>query len=140
VPLLPFHSYSAAAVAKNGVVTGNVVQQMLTYTVVPLVLVNTVLKQSIVREQPVAFFATVGVGYNPATSSVEFSVGPSFSWRSIMISCLADIGRDTQLAGGFTVGQALPASNPPKPLTTTVWSVKPAIALSVRIPLGGASK
>ncbi|MGO8718682.1 MAG: hypothetical protein ACLQMO_05625 [Acidobacteriaceae bacterium] len=140
VPLMPFHSYSTAAVATNGVVTGNVVQETLTYTVVPLALVNIVVNQRNLRKQPVAFFATIGTGYNPTTSSVEFGVGPSFSWRSIMISGLADIDRDTQLAGGFTVGEALPISNPPKPLTTTGWFVKPAIALSVRIPLGGASK
>jgi hypothetical protein len=140
VPGRPFHSYSAAALATNGVATGNVVQQTLTYTVVPLALVNIVLRQGNLCKQPVAFFATIGTGYNPATSSVEFGVGPSFSWRSIMISGLADIGRDTQLAGGFTVGEALPASNPPKPLTTIGWFVKPAIALSVRIPLGGGGK
>jgi hypothetical protein len=140
VPLMPFHSYSAAAVATNGAVTGNVVQETLTYTVVPLVLVNIVVKQGLAQKQPVAFFTTIGTGYNPATSSVEFGVGPSFSWRSLMFSGLADIGRDTQLAGGFKVGQPLPASNPPKPLTSVGWSVKPAIALSVRIPLGGASK
>ena len=140
VPTSPFHSYSTAAVAKNGVVTGNVVQETKTYTVVPAALVNFVVKQGIARKQPIAFLGTIATGYNPATSSVEFSVGPSFSWRSIMVSGFADIGRDTQLAGGFTVGQTFPASNPPKPLTTTGWFVKPAVALSVRIPLGGASK
>ena len=46
-----------------------------------------------------------------------------------MLSGLADIGRDIQLAGCFSVGQSLPASNPPKPLTVTGWFVKPAIAL-----------
>jgi hypothetical protein len=140
VPVRPFHSYSAAAIATNGAVTGSVVQETLTYTVVPLALVNFVIRQGNLRKQPVALFGTIGTGYNPATSSVEFGVGPSFSWKSIMLSGLVDIGRDTQLAGGFTVGQALPASNPPKPLTVTGWFAKPAIALSVRIPLGGSSK
>ena len=140
VPVMPFHSYSTAAIANNGVVTGNVVQESLTYTVVPLALVNFVMVQGIARKQPVALFASVGTGYNPSTSSVEFGVGPSFSWRSITLSGLADIGRDTQLAGGFTVGETLPVSNPPKPLTTMGWFVKPAVALSVRIPIGGVSK
>lgn len=139
VPIRPFHSYSAAAVSTAGVVTGNVVQQTLTYTVVPLALVNISLYQSLLHRQPIAFFGTIGTGYNPATSSVEFGVGPSFSIRSFTLSALADIGRDTQLAGGFTVGEALPLSNPPKPLTQTVWSVKPAFAISVRIPLGGTA-
>jgi hypothetical protein len=140
VPASPFHSYSTAAVAKNGVITGYVIQETKTYTVVPAALVNFVVQQGIARKQPVAFLGTIAIGYNPSTSSVEFGVGPSFSWKSIMISGLADIGRDTQLAGGFTVGQTFPPSNPPKPLTSTGWFVKPAVALSVRIPLGGASK
>jgi peptidoglycan/LPS O-acetylase OafA/YrhL len=139
VPLTPYHSFSAAAVATNGTVTGNVVQVTRTYTVVPMVSTNILVKDFIAMHQRAAWFGSVDVGYNPATSSVEFGVGPSFSWKSLVLSGLADIGRDTQLAGGFTVGQALPANNPPKPLTTTVWSVKPAIGLSIRIPLGGAS-
>jgi len=139
VPVRPFHSYSAAAVSTAGVVTGNVVQQTLTYTVVPLALVNISLYQSIFQKQPTAIFGTIGTGYNPATNSVEFGVGPSFSIRSFTLSALVDIGRDTQLSGGFTVGEALPLSNPPKPLTQTVWSAKPAFAISVRIPLGGTA-
>jgi hypothetical protein len=140
VPLTPYHSFSAAAVATNGTVTGNVVQVTRTYTVVPMVSTNILVKDFIAMHERAAWFGSVAVGYNPATSSVEFGVGPSFSWRSIVISGLADIGRDTELAGGFTVGQTLPANNPPKPLTTTIWSVKPAVALSIRIPLGGTSK
>jgi hypothetical protein len=140
VPLTPYHSYSAAAVAKNGTITNSVVQETRTYTVVPLVSANVLIKDFIAKQQRAAWFGSVAVGYNPATSSVEFGVGPSFSWRSIVFSSFVDIGRDTQLAGGFTVGQSLPAANPPKPLTTTVWSVKPAAGLSIRIPLGGATK
>jgi hypothetical protein len=140
VPLTPYHSYSTAAVATNGTITGNVVQETRTYTVVPMVSVNVLVKDFIAKQQRAAWFGSVAVGYNPATSSVEFGVGPSFSWRSIVFSGFVDIGRDTQLAGGFTVGQMFPAGNPPKPLTTTVWSVKPAAVLSIRIPLGGASK
>jgi hypothetical protein len=140
VPFRPFHSYSTSAVASGGVVTGNVIQENLTYTVVPLALVNIGIHQGLYKKRPVAFFGTIGTGYNPTSSSVEFGVGPSFSWRAVQISALADIGRDTQLAGGFFVNEPLPVSNPPKPLTVTVWSVKPAFALSVRIPLGGTSK
>ena len=36
VPTTPYHSYSAA-VATNGTVTGNVVQETTMYTVVPMV-------------------------------------------------------------------------------------------------------
>jgi uncharacterized alkaline shock family protein YloU len=140
VPLTPYHSYSTAAVATNGAITGSVVQETRTYTVVPMVSVNILVKDFIVKQQRAAWFGSVAVGYNPATSSVEFGVGPSFSWRSIVFGGLVDIGRDTRLAGGFTVGQSLPAGNPPKPLTATVWGVKPAAVLTIRIPLGGSSK
>ena len=140
VPVTPYHSYSTAAVATNGTITGSVVQETRTYTVVPMVSVNILATDFTVKQQRAAWFGSVAVGYNPATSSVEFGVGPSFSWRSIVISALADIGRDTRLAGGFTVGQSLPAGNPPKPLTTTVWNVKPAAVISIRIPIGGTSK
>jgi hypothetical protein len=140
VPLTPYHSYSVAAVATNGAITSNVVQETRTYTVVPVVLVNVLVKDFSAKQQRAAWFGSVAVGYNPATSSVEFGIGPSFSWRSMVFSGFVDVGRDTHLAGGFTVGQSLPVSNPPKPLTSTVWSVKPAAVLSIRIPLGGASK
>ena len=140
VPITPYHSYSAAAVATNGTVTGNVVQETTTYTVVPMVSVNVLLKEFIPRRQRAALFGSAAVGYNPVTSSVEFGPGMSFSWHSVVLTASADIGRDTHLAGGFTVGQTLPASNPSKPLTTTAWGVKPALALSIRIPLGGTAK
>jgi hypothetical protein len=139
VPMQPYHSYATAAVASGGVVTGNIVQESLIYTVVPVAQVNIVAKDWVMRQQRAAIFGTVAVGYNPATSAVEFGVGPSFSWRSIVLSGLVDIGRDTQLAGGFTVNEVLPVSNPPKPLTNTAWGVKPAAGISIRIPLGGSS-
>lgn len=140
VPVLPFHSYALAAIASNATISGNVVQDSKTYTVVPLAFVNLSLWQGITQKQPVAAFASIGTGYNPVTSGVEFGVGGTFSWKSLQIGALADIGRDLQLAGGFYVGETFPASNPPKPPTTTVWRVKPAISLSVRIPITGAGK
>ena len=140
VPARPFHSYAIAAVSTGGAVTGNVVEESLTYTVVPIALVDFALKQGNFRRQPVAAFVSLGTGYNPATSTVEFGVGAAFSWKSLQLGFLTDIGRDTQLSGGFYVGESLPASNPPKPLTSTVWSVRPAVSLSVRIPITGAQK
>jgi len=140
VPLTPYHSYSIRSVASNGAVTDNVVHETKTYTVVPIALVHVRLTERIIRQQPLAFFVTGGVGYNPATSTVEFGApGLTFSYRSIAVSGLLDIGRDTKLEGGFRVGQSLGLDNPASPLTSTFWSFKPAIALSVRIPLGGLS-
>ena len=141
VPLMPYHSYSTAGVASNGVITNYVVQETLTYTVVPVVLVNPLIYEFPARRQRSALFGSAAVGYNPATSAVEFGAGLSFSWGSIVLSFMADIGRDTHLTGGFTVGEKFPPTgNPPKPLTSTFWGVKPAISLSIRLPLGGAGK
>lgn len=140
VPVTPYHSYVVAPVASKGMITDNVVQENKTYTVVPMAFVNYRLTESTVARQNSAFFVTGGVGYNPATSTVEFGTGLTFSYRSIAISGLADIGRDTRLIGGFTVGESL-GLNPPRNVpTATGWVVKPAFALSVRIPLGGSGK
>jgi hypothetical protein len=54
VPVRPFHSYSTSAVASGGVVTGNVIQENLTYTAVPLALVNIGIHQALYKKQPPA--------------------------------------------------------------------------------------
>lgn len=139
LPTTPYHSFSKAAVATNGKVTDNIVQQTTTYTVIPAVFVNVRAKEWIARKQPIAILVTGAVGYNPSTSSVEFGApGLTLSYRFIALSALLDIGRDTKLAGGFTVGQSLGLSNPSSPLTTTYWSLRAAVAVSIRLPLGGS--
>ncbi|MBB5337830.1 hypothetical protein [Tunturiibacter gelidoferens] len=136
VPVTPYHSYAAAQSASA---TAPVVQKTDTYTVVPAAFFNFLLgKELVVSKQRMAFFFTGAVGYTPATSSVALAIGPSFSWRSIVLSPLADFSRDTKLTGGWTVGQSLGTAT--APMTTSVWEVKPAIGISVRIPLGGASQ
>ena len=142
VPVMSYHGYTKAAVANNGVVSDNVVQETLTYAVIPMAFINVMAKEWTGRasKQRSAFLFTNGVGYNPANSMVEFGSGLTFSYRSMALSFLADIGRDTKLGGGFTVGQSLgPTNAAANPITMTIWRVKPAIALSVRIPLGGGS-
>jgi hypothetical protein len=135
VPTTPFHSYAAAASSADASKT--VVQQSLTYTVVPTANVNFLIKEFMTRQRA-ALFETTAVGYNPATSAVEFGEGLTFSWKSIEFSALADIGRDTNLAKGFAVNGTLPSASS-KPGTTTVWGVRPAFAISIRLPLGGGS-
>lgn len=135
-PVRSYHSYSSAEAASGGTVTGNVVQESKTYTVLPMAMTNVVLGQGIVAGVPMGSFLTIGVGYNPVISSIEFGVGPSFSYRSVVVSALADIGQDTHLADGFAVGQSL-ANNNTKPLTSSYWFARPAFGLSVRIPLSG---
>jgi hypothetical protein len=140
VPLMPYHSYSKASVASGGIVTDNVVQETKTFTVVPMAFVNVLVHEWITNQQRSAWFFSPGVGYNPTTSSVEFGAGITYSYRSVAFSALADIGRDTKLGGGFVVGQSLGnTSSAATPITSTYWTVKPALALSVRIPLGGGA-
>ncbi len=132
VPFTPYHSYSAAA---SG--TGSIVQETKTYVVVPMAFVNVLAKEWIVKKQRSAVFGTGGIGYNPSTTAVEFGVGGTYAYRAFEISCLADIGRDTKLGGGYNVNDSLPASTAPP--TSTYWSVRWAGGISIRIPLGGGS-
>ena len=68
VPTTPFHSYAAAASSADASKT--VVQQSLTYTVVPTANVNFLIKEFMTRQRA-ALFETTAVGYNPATSAVR---------------------------------------------------------------------
>lgn len=138
VPVTPYHSYSAA---QTETASTPVVRESLTYTVVPAAMINFLIgREWIMARQRAALLGTFAVGYTPATSSVAFAFGPSFSWKSVVISPLADVGRDVKLAGGFTVGGPLGSSTTPAvaPLTNNVWDVKLAIGMSIRIPLGGS--
>jgi hypothetical protein len=144
VPLMPYRSYTmATTVSSSGSSTGTGttttsmnIQENKTYTIIPSVDVNFRLGDDhFKRNMRVGWFATAAVGYNPATSNVEFGVGPSVSFNSFTLSFLADIGRDTNLASGFTVNEPLPGTAT-APGTTTVWSVKPAIGISIRLPFG----
>ncbi len=137
LPMAPYHGYAKAAVSSGGAITDNVVQETKTWAVVPMEFVNFPFKQWIARQQASALFATGGVGYNSVMSNVNYGAGLTFSYRAFAISALADIGTDTKLSGGFTVGQSLGTSSPPTPATTNYWTAKAAIAISVRIPLGG---
>lgn len=139
VPLTPNHGYTISDVVAAGSVTGYTVQETKTYTVVPIALLNVLLRQWIARSQPSAFFATGGIGINASTSNVEFGLGGTYSYRCFEFSLLADIGRDTHLKGGLTVGQSLGTSPPLTLPTSTSFGVKPAFSVAVRIPLGGAS-
>jgi hypothetical protein len=139
VPVTPYHSYTAA---QPYTASAPVVQENKTYTVVPDASFNILLGHELVKHsQRVAFFLTGAVGYTPATSSVAFGLGPSVSWRSIVFSPLADVGRDSELVGGYTVGGPLGTGTTAAtaPQTKNFWDVKFAPGLSVRIPLGGAS-
>ena len=92
-----------------------------------------------------AFYATGGVGYNISQESADFLVGPSISWRGVLISTLCDFGNGARLGQGFTVGESLPGTPAsgttpyvPTSITTlpTTNHMVPAftIGISVRIP------
>jgi hypothetical protein len=133
VPLTPYHSY-----AKGSDANGNaIVQETTTYVVVPMAFVNYRVAEWPTRKQASAFFFTGGVGVNSSTKAVEFGAGATYSYRSFALSMLFDIGRDTQLGGGLTPGGSLGTYSAPP--TSTTWGVKPAAAVSIRIPLGGGS-
>jgi phage gp37-like protein len=133
VPFTPYHSY-----AKGSDDMGNAtVQATTTYAVVPIALINYRVIEWITKQQPSAFFLTGGVGVNSVTTQVEFGAGLTYSYRSLAFSLLADIGRDTNLGGSLTPGGSLGLYTVVP--TTTSWVVKPAAALSVRIPLGGGA-
>jgi len=133
VPFTPYHSY-----AKGSDASGNaIVQETTTYVVVPMAFVNYRVAEWPTRKQASAFFFTGGVGVNTSTKAVEFGAGATYSYRSFAVSMLLDIGRDTQLSGGLTPGGSLGKYSAPP--TTATWGVKPAAAVSIRIPLGGGS-
>ncbi|HLH10136.1 MAG TPA: hypothetical protein VKW78_23075 [Terriglobales bacterium] len=139
VPFRPNHSYAAAAQGSGGAVTGNVVQQTNTYVVVPMAFANILTKEWMTGNRRSAIFGTGGIGYNPASTTVEFGLGITYSYRSIEVGGLLDIGRDSKLEGGFTANQPLGTGTVPNPITGTHWIFRPATAVSLRIPLGGSS-
>jgi len=92
-----------------------------------------------------AFYATVYLGLNPYTKLPEYGLGPTLSWRSLMLSAFYERVHDTRLTGGATVGEAvcLPAagsnppacaSTPPAPVANPFPTNAFGIALSVRVP------
>jgi hypothetical protein len=132
VPVLPYKSYTAAPQSAGSAIL--LAQETHTFTIIPAVDLNFRLgNDKFVGNKRFGWFGTVAVGYNPATSMVEFGVGPSVALKSMVFSFLADIGRDTELASGFSLNQPLPGVAT-TPATNGVWSVKPSIGFSIRLP------
>jgi hypothetical protein len=137
VPFLPYKSYTAVAQSAGSATL--VVQETHTYTIIPTVDLNLRLgNDKFAGNKRYGWFGTVAVGYNPATTMVEFGVGPSVALKSIVFSFLADVGRDTALASGFTKNQPLPGAAT-TPATNGVWSVKPSFGFSIRLPFNSGS-
>jgi hypothetical protein len=91
------------------------------------------------------FTAALGINTNNGTTA-DLGVGPSISWRSVMLSGLYHLGHDTRLTQGEFVGQvwcnataadgSIPkcSGSPPSPSTERYWTSAFAIGISVRIP------
>jgi hypothetical protein len=99
-----------------------------------------------------AFYATAWLGLNPYTTLPEYGAGPTFSWRSFMISALYNRAHESVLTPGLTVGMTVcspsstvgmtpPPCNPaPAAPTTQTRAINAfAIGLSVRIPTSFAA-
>ena len=137
VPFLPYKSYVAAPQSAGSAIL--IAQETHTYTILPAVDLNFRLSDDkFAGIKRYGWFGTVAVGYNPATTMVEFGVGPSVAIKSMVFSFLADIGRDTELVSGFTKNQPLPGAAT-TPATNGVWSVKPSFGFSIRLPFNSGS-
>lgn len=137
VPFLPYKSYTAAPQSAGSAIL--VAQENHTYTIIPAVDLNFRLgNDKFAGNKRYGWFGTVAIGYNPATTMVEFGIGPSVALKSMVFSFLADIGRDTALASGFTKNQPLPGAAT-TPATNGVWSVKPSFGFSIRLPFNSGS-
>jgi hypothetical protein len=137
VPFLPYKSYTAVPQSAGSATL--VVQETHTFTIIPAVDLNFRLgNDKFAGNKRYGWFATIAVGYNPATTMVEFGVGPSVALKSMVFSFLADIGRDTALTSGFTNNQPLPGAAT-VPATKGVWSVKPSFGFSIRLPFNSGS-
>jgi hypothetical protein len=76
VPFLPYKSYTAVPQSAGSATL--VVQETNTFTIVPAVNLNFRLgNDKFAGNKRYGWFGTVAVGYNPATTMVEFGVGPS---------------------------------------------------------------
>jgi hypothetical protein len=93
-----------------------------------------------------AAYFTTAVAFNGYNTTAEYAVGPSFSWRMIMISPLMHIGHDTHLTQGESVGEiwcntAAAAGSadacvgsPPAPSSKYFWRVAFALGIGIRVP------
>jgi hypothetical protein len=91
-----------------------------------------------------AFYATAYVGLNPYTTLPEFGGGPTFSWRSFMLSAFYERAHDTHLISGEMLGPICGTSattmppacstTPAAPTTSPFWVNGFGIGISIRVP------
>jgi hypothetical protein len=129
--------------------TGNIIitQSIIRPIVLPYVGANFRLWHDFtIGQRRAAVYWTTAVAFNGYNTTAEYAVGPSFSWRMIMVSPLFHIGHDTHLTQGETVGQVwcntsaavgsatACAGSPPAPSSKTFWRGAFALGIGIRIP------
>jgi hypothetical protein len=129
--------------------TGNIVitQSIIRPTVLPYVAANFRLGHDfLLFQRRGAVYLTGAVAFNGYNTTAEYAVGPSLSWRMIMISPLVHLGHDVHLTQGETVGMvwcnssAAPGTPtacvgaPPAPSTKTYWRGAFALGIGIRVP------
>lgn len=129
--------------------TGNIIitQSLIRPIVIPYVGANFRLGHDfLVGRRRSAVYFTTAVGFNGYNTTAEYAVGPSFSWRMIMLSPLFHIGHDVHLTQGETVGEvwcntaAAPGSPtacsgaPPAPSSKSFWRGSFALGIGIRVP------
>jgi hypothetical protein len=129
--------------------TGDIIitQSIIRPIVLPYVAANWRLGHNFLIEgRRSAVYFTTAVGFNAYNTTAEYAVGPSLSWRMIMLSPLFHIGHDIHLTQGETVGQVWCNSSasagsptactgaPPAPSSKTYWRGAFAFGVGIRVP------
>jgi hypothetical protein len=129
--------------------TGDIIitQSLIRPIVIPYVGANFRLGHDfLVGSRRSAVYFTTAVGFNAYNTTAEYAVGPSFSWRMIMLSPVFHIGHDVHLTQGETVDQVwcntgaaagsptACVGSPPSPSSKTFWRGAFALGIGVRVP------
>ena len=133
---LPVRTFAITSTIQNATVTNKTVTQTMLYpTAIPFAAANYRLTDALSwTEWPSALYLTLGLGVNPATSTADIALGPTISWRGIMVSGLWHLGHDVELTPGLAVGDSLGAAFGGTATTKTVWKGAFGLGFSVRVP------
>ena len=140
VSALPSRSFAATSIYSGTppTVTNTVVQERDAYPlIVPYAAVDVRLGNDWLwlGNRRGAFYGTFLIGVNPNTTTADFGVGVSVSWRSLMLSPLVHFAHDVRLTQGFTNGESLGTSFAGSLPTQQVWTTTFGVGIGIRLPL-----